>query len=256
MRLNFNWSRVALLSVPYTGMSLLYGMRNGFDIITLLISILVLAISLSFHEMAHAWSAYKLGDDTAAVQGRLTMNPLAHLDPIGSLMFLLAGIGWARPVPINPARFSRSKTIKQGIMLTSLAGPMSNLVLAAVSLIVLYLFLTIASIAQIEVGAFTDVVMQLGQYMFYANITLAVFNLLPVPPLDGFKIFGSMLPDRLYYRIMGYERYIGMAFLLLVLFGRGILGTVLGLIRIPFEYVILNPIAGFFGWLWGILGLV
>jgi Zn-dependent protease len=244
------WNRIALTGIPVTSASLLYGMRNGFDIVSLLITIFVLAVSLSFHEMAHAWSAWKLGDDTAAMQGRLTMNPMAHLDPIGSLVFLLAGIGWARPVPINPSRFSRSKTIKQGIMLTSLAGPMSNLVLAAISLIIFNLILTLLIVLNAVNTSFADVVVQLRNFMFTANVTLAVFNLLPVPPLDGYKIFGSLLPNQLYYRIMGYERYIGIIFLMLVFFGRGILGTILSVIRIPFNLIILNPIMWVFNSIW------
>lgn len=244
------WGKMALNGVPVASASLLYGMRNGFDIVSLLITILVLAISLSFHEMAHAWSAWKLGDDTAAMQGRLTMNPMAHLDPIGSLVFLLAGIGWAKPVPINPSRFTRSKTIKQGIMLTSLAGPMSNLVLAALSLVLLNLVLTLLIVFNAVNTSFADVVVQLRNFMFTANVTLAVFNLLPVPPLDGYKIFGSMLPNQLYYKIMGFERYIGMVFLMLVFFGRGILGTILSVIRIPFNFVILNPIMWVFNQIW------
>jgi Zn-dependent protease len=244
------WNRIALTGIPVTSASLLYGMRNGFDIVSLLITIFVLAVSLSFHEMAHAWSAWKLGDDTASMQGRLTMNPMAHLDPIGSLVFLLAGIGWARPVPINPSRFSRSKTIKQGIMLTSLAGPMSNLVLAAISLIIFNLILTLLIVLNAVNTSFADVVVQLRNFMFTANVTLAVFNLLPVPPLDGYKIFGSLLPNQLYYRIMGYERYIGIIFLMLVFFGRGILGTILSVIRIPFNLIILNPIMWVFNSIW------
>lgn len=244
------WGHLALMSMPVTGASFLYGMRNGFDIVSLLVIILVLAISLSFHEMAHAWSAWRLGDDTAALQGRLTMNPIAHLDPIGSLVFLLAGIGWARPVPINPSRFTRSKTIKQGIMLTSLAGPVSNLVLAAASLIILNLILTLLLVLNAIDNSFSDIVIQLRNMMFTANITLAVFNLLPIPPLDGFKVFGSALPNRIYYKLMGYERYIGMVFLLLVIFGRGILGSILGVIRIPFLFLIYNPIMWVFGQIW------
>jgi Zn-dependent protease len=165
-------------------------------------------------------------------------------------VFLLAGIGWARPVPINPSRFSRSKTIKQGIMLTSLAGPMSNLVLAAISLIIFNLILTLLIVLNAVNTSFADVVVQLRNFMFTANVTLAVFNLLPVPPLDGYKIFGSLLPNQLYYRIMGYERYIGIIFLMLVFFGRGILGTILSVIRIPFNLIILNPIMWVFNSIW------
>ncbi|MDD2374055.1 MAG: site-2 protease family protein [Eubacteriales bacterium] len=245
MRLNFNWSRVALLSVPYTGMSL---QTNGFDImynvVFILMSVLVLMISLSFHERSHAWSAYKLGDDTAALQGRLSMNPLRHLDPIGSLVFLVTsvmsggrGIGWAKPVQINPARFSRSKTIKQGIMITSLAGPMSNVVLSFLSLGLLYIVFILYELIGVQYNLVALMLPLFCYMMFFANASLAIFNLLPIPPLDGYKIFGSMLPDKIYYKIMGYERYIGMVFLMLVLFGRGVLSRVLSFLLFPFNFL-------------------
>lgn len=253
MQIEQRWDHLMLMSLPFTGMSLLFGMRNGFDIKALLILVLVLAISLSFHEMAHAWSANRLGDDTAAMQGRLTMNPAAHLDPIGSLIFLLAGIGWAKPVPINPARFTKSRTIKQGIMITSLAGPLSNLILAAASLFILNTVITIFMVFGVYDNVVVDVILQLRNLMFSANVTLAVFNLLPIPPLDGYKIFGSMLPNSLYYKIMSYERYIGMAFLFLVIFGRGILSTILSVIRVPFEFAILSPIMWLFTKLWELI---
>lgn len=124
-------------------LGLLTGGLGNFNLTDFLITILVLAVSLSFHEFAHGWAAFRLGDDTAARMGRLSMNPLVHLDPIGSIAFILGGIGWARPVPINPGRFTRARTIKRGIMLTSLAGPSANLILAFASALSLYLLLTL-----------------------------------------------------------------------------------------------------------------
>ena len=205
----------------------------------ILITILVLTISLSFHEMAHAWAAYRLGDDTAALQGRLTMNPMAHLDPIGTLVFMIAGIGWAKPVPINPARFTHKISIKRGIMLTSLAGPTANLVLATIA----SLLHAVTVLVSYKIGnlAILSLLEQLFSFLYFANTALAVFNLLPIPPLDGYKIFGAALPNSLYYKVMSYERYIGIIFLALVLFGGNILGQVLQVVRIPFDLVIWTP---------------
>ncbi len=222
------------------------------DPASLLITVFVLCLSLSFHEFSHAWVANRLGDDTAALQGRLTLNPLRHLDPVGSLLFLIGGIGWARPVPVNPARFSRNVTMKSGMMRVSLAGPVSNLVLATVSCILYFIVLTILQITQ-DTGSIAVFFLKLTVQMYSSNLVLAVFNLLPVPPLDGSKVFGSLLPNSVYYKVMQYERYIGMAFLVLVLFGRGFLGTLLGYVRIPFDYVIFKPINFLFEQLWKLL---
>ncbi len=224
----------------------LIGLGN-FDLQSILVTVLVLTISLSFHEMAHAWAAYKLGDDTAALQGRLTMNPLAHLDPIGALVFMIAGIGWAKPVPINPSRFTRRITIKKGLMLTSLAGPAANIVLAAIASILHAL--TVLAIYSLGESNVMNMLEELFYFLYFANTALAVFNLLPIPPLDGYKIFGAVLPNELYYRVMRFERYIGMIFLFLVLFGGGILSSVLRVIRIPFDLVIWTPVHYLAQWL-------
>ena len=229
----------------------LIGLGN-FDLQGILVTVLVLTISLSFHEMAHAWAAYKLGDDTAALQGRLTMNPLAHLDPIGALVIMLAGIGWAKPVPINPARFTRRISLKKGLMLTSLAGPMANVVLAFVASILHAA--TAFAIYTLGEGNILSMLEQLFYFLYFANTALAVFNLLPIPPLDGYKIFGAALPNEVYYRVMSYERYIGLIFLMLVLFGGGILSSILRVIRIPFDLVIWTPVHLLAQWLLQLLG--
>jgi Zn-dependent protease len=152
-------------------------------------------LSLSFHEWAHAWSAHKLGDDTASLQGRLTLNPLAHIDPIGTFLLPLLGVpfGWAKPVPINPLRFRSHVTMRTGILLTAAAGPISNLVLAAFCT-VLYVVAGLAGLARTEAG--TSVFMLLHM-MILTNIILAAFNALPVPPLDGSRVMDSLVPDRL-----------------------------------------------------------
>lgn len=138
-------------------------------------------IGLSFHELAHAAAAYRLGDRTAYSQGRLTANPLAHIDILGLIMLYLAGFGWAKPVPINPFNFRGDRN--RGVMLVSLAGPAANLAMAILAAILLGSFLY--SIPYLNT---------ITQYIIYYNVILAVFNLLPIPPLDGSKILAGLLP--------------------------------------------------------------
>lgn len=209
-------------------------------------------IAISFHEMSHAWQAYRLGDDTGLRAGRITMNPMAHLDPIGTIMLMTAGIGWAKPTPINPVLFTRSKTMKRGIIEVSLAGPFSNLVLAFASYFLLQIAITFQLLAFKQVSTpnpVMDVIFILFQIMVFININLAIFNLLPIPPLDGYKIFGSLLPGELYYKIMQYERYIGMVFLFLIFFAGNTLINIMSVLRIPFEFIIQTPLDLLFTWI-------
>ncbi|HZK28838.1 MAG TPA: site-2 protease family protein [Clostridia bacterium] len=225
-----------------------------FDIVNLLILLFVMALSLSFHEFAHARAAYRLGDDTAALAGRMTLNPLRHLDPIGSIVFLLVGVGWAKPVPINPSRFTKAKSIKHGMFVTAIAGPLANILLGTVSWILFCVLYTI--LLATSVGAnITTTLIQLFSTLYGLNMLLAVFNLLPVPPLDGSRVFGAILPDRWYYKFMQYERYIGLVFLLVVFFARGALISLLGFILTPFNYAIQYPITWIFQQLQSALGL-
>lgn len=175
--------------------------------IAVLIPAVLLALLL--HELSHAWVAYLLGDTTAKEAGRLSLNPLKHLDPVGTLCMLLAGVGWAKPVPINPNRF-RMKNRKLGIALTGAAGPLCNFILAFLSLLVygVWMLRSLGEMPQMAVTALT---------MFAAlNIGLGAFNLLPVPPLDGSRILLPLLPDNLAVFLHRYERYIGMVFFLLI----------------------------------------
>lgn len=214
----------------------------------IIIRVFVICISLSFHEMAHAWRAYKLGDDTAQKAGRLTMNPLVHLDPIGTIMMIVARVGWAKPVPINPVLFTRAKTMKRGIVEVSLSGPLSNLLLALVSYILYqttYLVQVLAFGAETSTNALNPVIsvlMALFGALYFSNVFLAIFNLLPVPPLDGFKIWGAMLSNHLYYKLMEYERYIGLVFIAIIIFAGNAFGTVLQAIAVPFQYIIETPV--------------
>lgn len=186
------------------------------QIIDFLILFVFFALSISVHECAHAYSAYRLGDPTAKNQGRVTLNPLKHLDPLGTLLIFLIKFGWAKPTPINATYF---KDRKKGTMITSLAGPMSNLLLAIILAFPVAYF---NNNATTELNEFLFKVFLIG---FDLNVTLAIFNLIPISPLDGSKILSGFLPSKVYYKFIEYEYYIMIAFVILVL--TGILGRVL-----------------------------
>lgn len=190
--------------------------------------IIPLVLSLTVHEFAHAWSAWKLGDDTAAAQGRLTLDPMAHIDPLGTLLLPALGVpfGWAKPVPVNPARFRRDVNMSTGMMLTALAGPLSNLLLAIASAVTYGLMQrfapdTLASNAGLRIFL---------AFMLMGNVGLAIFNMLPIPPLDGSRVVERFLP----YRMRGaWEQLVMISPLLLIgiiFFGRRI-------ISVPVEYI-------------------
>lgn len=151
---------------------------------------------LAFHEFSHAWTAYNLGDDTAARQGRLTLNPAAHIDPAGTLMLVLIGFGWAKPTPFNPARLRNGP--RWGSVMVAGAGPISNFFFAAVAALPLRLgFIdTIASFDNIASASGEEIVGLFLVFVVWTNILLGVFNLLPIHPLDGFKVaIGALPPD-------------------------------------------------------------
>ena len=188
--------------------------RNGMSIellINLCVRVFIIFCVLPIHEFAHGYIAYKLGDDTARLKGRLTINPLAHVDPFGALMVLLVGFGYAKPVPVNIGKFKRGKR-KQYMALTALAGPVSNIIMATIFTffycMIYYKFLHLGE-GIVYVALFLSVAAQI-------NISLAVFNLLPIPPLDGSRILNAVLPDRLYYKLMQYERYIVLVIFALI----------------------------------------
>ena len=168
-------------------------------------------IALSFHECAHAFVAYKLGDPTAKYMGRLTLNPVKHFDPIGALCMLLCHFGWAKAVPVNMMNF---KNPKRGMALTALAGPTTNLILGfiGVSLYAVLMNVLPNSFNNGVIFALAYALQLLVFYFGYLNIFLAIFNLIPVPPFDGSRILGAFLSDRLYIKLMGYERIIGIIF--------------------------------------------
>lgn len=190
----------------------------------------VLLISLTLHEFSHGYIAYRLGDITAKSAGRLTLNPLKHLDPVGTLMMFFAGIGWAKPVPVDPFYF---KDKKKGMMLVSIAGPLSNILLAFVSVFPLEILL-VTNVQNIQNGTgFAFYLFGFLRLLFLVNLSLAIFNLFPVPPLDGSKILSALLPTEAYFRFMRYERYIGIVFLLVVIFMKSGLSQIIGFFTTP-----------------------
>lgn len=168
-------------------------------------------LAIIFHEISHGYVAYILGDRTAKNSGRLTLNPIKHMDPLGLLCMILFGFGWAKPVPVNPYFF---KNRKLGMALVSIAGPVSNLLMAVLSMSAI-LSISLLEIENQMLIRALNVVLEFFLVFAILNIGLAVFNLIPIPPLDGSKILFSLLPRRAYGFILKYERY-GMLLLLVL----------------------------------------
>lgn len=169
---------------------------------------LMLLLAIAVHEFSHAWVSDHLGDPTARLLGRLTLNPIAHLDPIGTFLLLFAGFGWGKPVPFDPFNL---RDPKRDSAIISFAGPLSNLVIAVISSIIL-LFISNFSLLFLS-----SIISEILNLFIYFNVMLAVFNLIPVHPLDGFKVVAGLLPKKYYYDWMSLEKY-GMIFLLLLIF--------------------------------------
>ena len=191
-------------------MSLIHGIDwQGMG--TMILRIAAILLCLVVHEVCHGLAAYKLGDPTAKMNHRLSLNPLHHLDVFGLLMMVTVGFGWAKPVPVDPRYFKKPK---QGMAITSLAGPFSNFVLAYLAAIGANVLAAVMTLRGETAGVF--LAFQFCYLLVLLNIGLGVFNLIPFPPLDGSKVVAMFLPDRLYIRWMQLERY-GMIILMAIL---------------------------------------
>lgn len=186
---------------------------NGLDwsyLLNIVLSVVPALLCITFHEVSHGWVAYRLGDPTAKDAGRLTLNPLKHIDMMGLLMMVVFKFGWAKPVPVNMMRF---RNPKRGMALTALAGPVSNVLLALVFLFLYGLLYR----ALYSVQPLLDMIWLTA----YISLALAIFNIIPVSPLDGSKVLFAFLPDRAYMTLMRYEKYGMLVLFVLVWLGVG-----------------------------------
>ena len=185
---------------------------NWAGLVSFLVNVLAVVVCLTLHELSHGLAAYALGDPTAKDQGRLSLNPLRHIDLIGFVCMLVAGVGWARPVPVDLRYFNHPK---RDMAITALAGPVSNLLTAVLAIgigsLLYHLGLLGGTVLFCVFGALCNLAV--------LSAGLGLFNLIPIPPMDGSRVLFAFLPDRLYYTVMRYERYIMLALLLLLFFG-------------------------------------
>lgn len=228
-------------------LDVLFSDELSWDVIiySIVASLIVIFLTLPVHELAHGFIANKLGDPTAKHMGRLTLNPLAHLDLMGSLMIFVIGFGWAKPVPVNMRNF---RNPKRDMAITALAGPLSNLLIA-------FIMIFLGCLSYFLIGVFYNMptalvyVLSAIVSIFYLaadiNISLAIFNLIPIPPLDGSRILNAFLPDRIYYKLMQYERYFfliifGIVYLfdnLLLGISDGIFTLLMNIAILPFRFL-------------------
>ncbi len=197
------------------------------ELLTYMVRLIIIFLILPLHEYAHAWSAHKMGDDTALYAGRLTLNPIAHIDPIGAICLLFAGFGWAKPVPINPLHFKKQRA---GIALTAAAGPLSNLAAALVAMIVYriyccmdFVYDAVEQYYLYNVTSTPYYMLLIFQIFISVNLGLALFNLIPVPPLDGSKIVSYFTSYRVDKFLFEHQRE--CYFVMLILMMTGALST-------------------------------
>jgi len=213
----------------------------------LLISLPGILYGLTIHEFAHGWVADRFGDPTPRMAGRLTLNPLVHLDLIGTLLLIFARFGWAKPVPINPIYF---KNQKKGIIWTSLAGCIANVISALIFGIIIR-FMT-AFIGH-SAGTTVNLIFAIIFYAMFINLILAFFNLIPIPPLDGSRVLMVLLPRSFAIKMIGFERWGPMVLILVILFGSITGINILGLIMFPPVGLLTYLFSGHpLGLLWGL----
>lgn len=182
-------------------------------ILRILAVVVIIFLVLPFHEYAHGWVAGKLGDPTPRYSGRMSLNPIVHMDPIGSIGILIFGFGWAKPVPIDPRYF---KNPKRDMAITALAGPISNILAAIIG----GFLINIIGLFKHSLPYFLfNAINTFFLYYIVINISLAIFNMLPIPPLDGSKVIAAFIPNRIIYKYMKYQNIIVIMLFLLLLIG-------------------------------------
>jgi Zn-dependent protease len=186
--------------------------------------VIALVVALTIHEFSHAFAAYQLGDTTAQRAGRMTLNPLAHLDPIGSLMMIIIGFGWAKPVPVNPLNLRGNKL--RGMAITAAAGPISNILQAFVFALPIRFGLADLDMSYVP-GAVLPTLGETLSLLVWINLLLAVFNMIPLGPLDGLKVLMGILPQDMAVRLEPLARYGSLLLLMLMMWGRGLLSSLI-----------------------------
>lgn len=221
-----------------------------------LLSLPVILFAITIHEYAHGYTAWKLGDPTARSLGRLSLNPIHHLDPVGALLMLFVGFGWAKPVPVNPRYFKNSR---KGMALTALAGPVANIITAIISAL---LYLSVIAVTNAVYARFnvSDFLLLCIQYLLILlqishsiNLSLALFNLIPLPPLDGSRLISMVIPSKYYYRLLQHERELSLFFMVWLL-----LGSRISAFLLSYQAIASSPVLSFIvklfsltGWLGG-----
>ena len=194
---------------------------DSIDVLQIITKILIIFLVLPIHECAHAWAAHKMGNETAAYSGRLTLNPLAHIDILGALCLLITGFGWAKPVPINPLKFKKQRF---GIAITAAAGPLSNLAVSFIAMIIYRIVLSLPGGSGYFLSSAGDitggfVILYILQFFILVNIGLAIFNLIPIPPLDGSKIISYFTSAKLDRWIYEHQLIVNAVFFAVIITG-------------------------------------
>jgi len=218
-------------------------------LISLLLTLPGVVLAITVHESAHGWMALKLGDDTAKKQGRISLNPLHHVDIFGLLMLIFLRFGWAKPVSVDARKFKKPR---RDMSLTALAGPVSNLLMAFLMLAVamgvsVAYSKNYARFGDTTFSTLLEVLMRIFQYAAVTNLGLGIFNFIPFPPLDGWKVLGAFLPVKTYFGLMRYERY-GMLLLLLLM--------LTGILTGPLNTAVDAVYGGYYAVLAGLFGLI
>lgn len=228
--------RTIAIIIAILGALFIFTMKAD-EILTIVLTLPALILAITFHEFAHAKTAELLGDPTPRRQGRITLNPLKHVSLMGLVSLFFLRIGWGNPVMINPNNFTKIKNKKLGEAIVALAGPLMNIILAFIIILVYGIFLKYN--ITIGVGNFAIIIQNIILAMISVNLGLAVFNLLPFPPLDGFSIFALVLPKKVTYWIESNQNIISIIFLILIWTG------LLSRITLPFLTYLTNAILRF-----------
>lgn len=239
----FNFDRKTLYIVIGIVLAISLVSMGTEGILGMLLTLPGVIIAITFHEFAHAFTAYKLGDDTPKYQGRLNLNPLSHVDPIGLIMLIVAHFGWGKPVQINPNNFRGKYSISASEAIVSVAGPLMNFIIAIIFAII---YMLVAKFAGLEfiLGNTGSIVMYIIQYTIIVNVGLGVFNLIPLPPLDGSKVLMHFLPYNA--KVWFEEKETIFYFAFLILFITGIAGKIISPIITYIYTAIMSGVGIFF----------